>query len=236
MEKVYNYAFKNNLDFGKLKDMFWQEELKETHRLLYHGSKSGINGEIDLSYGRTNNDFGQGFYVGENFEQAISFISTFENPSLYFIDFDSSNLKCKKYKVDQSWMFTIAYYRGSLNKYKDNKDILELVAKSNDCDYIIAPIADNRMFRIIDMFIDGELTDEQCKHCLAATNLGAQYVFKTQKSIKNIKILEKRYICKSEKKYYQELREKDTQLGDNKVRMAQIKYRGQGKYIDEILK
>ena len=33
-------------------------------------------------------------------------------------------------------------------------------AKSRDCDYIIAPIADNRMFKIIDSFIEGEITDE----------------------------------------------------------------------------
>ena len=32
-------------------------------------------------------------------------------------------------------------------------------------------------FEIIDRFIDGEITDVQCQHCLSATNLGKQYVF-----------------------------------------------------------
>ena len=31
-------------------------------------------------------------------------------------------------------------------------------------------------FEIIDRFIDGEITDVQCQHCLSATNLGKQYV------------------------------------------------------------
>ena len=44
------------------------------------------------------------------------------------------------------------------------------------------------MFQIINSFIDGEITDEQCKHCLAATNLGYQYVFVTPKSTKHLKL------------------------------------------------
>lgn len=43
------------------------------------------------------------------------------------------------------------------------------------------------MFRIIDSFIEGEITDEQCIHCLAATNLGLQYVFKTKKCLESDK-------------------------------------------------
>jgi len=31
------------------------------------------------------------------------------------------------------------------------------------------------MFEIIDSFIEGEITDVQCQHCLSATNLGKQY-------------------------------------------------------------
>ena len=61
--------------------------------------------------------------------------------------------------------------------YKNHPTIKTLIEQSKDCDYIIAPIADNRMFQIINAFIDGEITDEQCKHCLAATNLGMQYIF-----------------------------------------------------------
>lgn len=34
----------------------------------------------------------------------------------------------------------------------------EIRAKANEADYIIVPIADNRMYQIIDSFIDGEIT------------------------------------------------------------------------------
>ena len=146
------------------------------------------------------------------------------------------NLKGKKYNVNQEWMMTIAYYRGALEEYENHPIIKKLIEKSCDCDYIIAPIADNRMFQIINSFIMGEITDEQCKHCLAATNLGYQYVFKSDKAIKSLKMLERCYISEKEKEYYKKMRNSDAKLGDDKVKLARIKYRGKGRYIDEILK
>ena len=41
----------------------------------------------------------------------------------------------------------IAYYRGVLDEYKEHPTIKMLAEQSRDCDYIIAPIADNRMFQ-----------------------------------------------------------------------------------------
>ena len=44
---------------------------------------------------------------------------------------------------------TTAYYRGSLDEYKEHQRAVQLIEQSRDCDYIIAPIADNRIFLII---------------------------------------------------------------------------------------
>lgn len=236
LEKIYGYAFDKKVNLGKLKEMLWLENIKPDHKLLFHGAKSIIEGDLNVHKGRANNDFGQGFYTGESYAQAISFISGFVKSCVYFIDFDPSDLKCKKYNVDQEWMMTIAYYRGSLERYESHPMIQELIKKSRDCDYIIAPIADNRMFQIINSFIAGEITDEQCKHCLAATNLGYQYVFISDKSVRNTKIIERTYISDSERKYYQGIRTSDAKLGEDKVKLARVQYRGQGRYIDEILK
>jgi len=235
LEKVYGYAFDRNVNLGKLKGMLWSEKIELGHKLLFHGAKSVIEGDLDVRKGRSNNDFGQGFYTGESYEQAISFISGFDKSCVYFLDFDPSNLKCQKYNVDQEWMLTIAYYRGTLEQYESHQMIQKLLQKSRDCDYIIAPIADNRMFQIINSFISGEITDEQCKHCLAATNLGYQYVFISDKSVKSINLTERVYISDSERKYYKGIRTADAKLGEDKVKLARIEYRGQGYYIDELL-
>jgi hypothetical protein len=90
------------------------------------------------------------------------------------------------------------------------------------------------MFQIINSFILGEITDEQCKHCLAATNLGYQYVFISDKSVERIKLTEHCYIPANEKEYYKNMRSSDAKLGDDKVKLARIQYRGKGRYIDEI--
>ena len=236
LEQVYSFAFAKNVRLNRLKEMLWKDSLKNGHRLLYHGSKSMLDGPVNIHIGRRNNDFGQGFYTGESYEQAISFISGFEKSSVYFLDFDERNLKCKKYAVDLDWMMTIAYYRGGLESYKNHPIIKKLAAESRNCDYIIAPIADNRMFQIINSFITGELTDEQCRHCLAATHLGSQYVFISEKSGRQLKILERCYISGNEKEYYMSIKASDAKLGDDKVKLAKIQYRGKGHYIDEILK
>ena len=236
LEKIYNFAFSKNIKLGLLKEMLWKEDIKPSNKLLFHGSKNGITGKIDVTKGRINNDFGQGFYTGESYPQAVSFISNFDESCVYFIDFNDSGLKCKNYNVNQEWMLTIAYYRGVLDKYEDHPIVKKLFEESKKYDYIIAPIADNRMFQIINSFIDGEITDEQCKHCLAATNLGKQYIFKSENSVKNLKLVEQCYISSKEKEYYKNIRSSEVKLGDDKVKLARIQYRGQGLYIDEILK
>ena len=88
---------------------------------------------------------------------------------------------------------------GALDEYKEQPTIKMLAEQSRDCDYIIAPIADNRMFQIINSFINGEITDEQCKHCLAATNLGMQYIFISEKAVSQAKLIERCYISDNER-------------------------------------
>ena len=234
LERVYNFAFDKKIQLNRLKEMLWIEKLPSNHKLLFHGAKGIIEGPLNVHAGRINNDFGQGFFTGETYAQAISFVSGFEGSSVYYLDFDNQNLKSKEYFVDQEWMMTIAYYRGALDNYKNHTIVQNIIKNSRNCDYIIAPIADNRMFKIIDSFIQGEITDEQCKHCLAATNLGKQYVFVNDLAVSQLKIVERVYLADNEKNYYKEIRSSDSKLGEDKVKLARIQYRGKGRYIDEI--
>ena len=235
VESAFTYAFKKDVKINKLKELLCRDNLSHDEKLLFHGSKGEIKGNIDVNFGRGNNDFGQGFYTGESYEQAVSFTSTYDDPSVYFMSFDDSDLKCKRYSVDREWMMTIAYYRETLDKYENHPLIKKIIKESRDCDYIIAPIADNKMFETINEFIEGNLTDEQCKHCLAATNLGMQYVFLTEKAASRLKIVERCYVCDKEREHYKKLKEDYRKLGNDKVKLAKAQYRGVGKYIDEVL-
>ena len=234
IEKIYNYAYKKGIKLNDIKEMLYKEE-NPSFKIIFHGAREEINGDLSPFYGRKTNDFGTGFYCGETNEQASSFISRYPNSSIYMIKFNDTNLKKVSFDVNQEWMLAIAYYRGTLENYKDHPLIKKIIEKVESSDYVHAPIADNRMYRIIEQFIDGYITDEQCKHCLAATNLGKQYVFLTEKAASKLAILAKCYLSSSERIHYQEIRQADINNGDNKVKLAMIKYKNQGKYIEEIL-
>lgn len=107
LESVYSFAFAKKIKMNKLKEMLWRDDLGINEKLLFHGAKSEIEGKIDIHRGRKNNDFGQGFYTGESYEQAISFVSGFANSSVYYLSFNDKNLKCKQYDVNQDWMIRI---------------------------------------------------------------------------------------------------------------------------------
>ncbi len=90
-------------------------------------------------------------------------------------------------------------------------------------------------FEIIESFIDGEITDVQCQHCLSATNMGKQYVFISEKALDNITLLERCFLTDSEKEMYLDTKQKGFQTNMDKVKLARKKYRNQGRYIEEIL-
>lgn len=235
LNKFYHYCYHEGLRLNIQKEMFYKDDIKKNHILLTHASKSEIIGNIDIHKGRERNDFGQGFYCGESYENAVSFVCRFPSSCIYFLDLNPEGLNKIEFDVNTNWMLAIAYFRGKLDNYKRNKVIQDIVEPVMKADYVIAPIADNRMFQIIDSFIEGEITDEQCKHCLSATNLGKQYVFLTNKAIDNLQILEKCFISDIEKEHYQKEQTEFQKIGNDKSKLARIQYKGKGKYIEEIL-
>lgn len=235
LAKIYDFAFSQKIRLNKIKEQLYREDCKADHVVLFHGAKTYIEGRLSIEKSKKSNDFGPGFYCGESLEQSAMFVSGYPKSSLYILDFDSSNLNCVRFNVDTDWMLMIAYFRGKLSEYRDHSIIRSKLAQLENVDYIIAPIADNRMFEIIDSFIDGEITDVQCQHCLSATNLGNQYVFVTQKALDQVQILRHCYLADAEKEDYLSTRNTETKVSNDKVKIAKRKYRGQGNYIEDLL-
>lgn len=233
----YEYTYKKGIFLNLIKEQLYREDVVDgSSVLLFHGAKKSIEGELRLDSSKPKNDFGQGFYCGESLEQSAMFVATYPNSSLYMLKFDCSNLKAKEFTVNRDWMLMIAYFRKRLGEFANSQIITSLVKELDDVDYIIAPIADNRMFEIIDQFIDGEITDIQCQHCLSATNLGRQYVFVSEKALKQISLLERCYLCSAEKERYLTSRQESFETSRNKVKLARKQYRDQGEYIEDIIK
>lgn len=236
MDEFYKYVFKKGIQLNKIKEQFyWEDMVRENEVLLFHGSKTKIEGKLRIDCNKRINDFGNGFYCGESLEQSAMFVATHKNSSLYMLKFEPSNLKCRKFSVNREWMLTIAYYRGRLEEYRNTEMVKRLAKTIEGIDYIVAPIADNRMFEIIDSFIEGEITDVQCQHCLSATNLGMQYVFMSERALSHITLLERCYLTDLEKESYLNSRQKSFKMNMDKVKLARKQYRNQGKYIEDIL-
>ena len=235
LEALYNFAFNKGIRLNKIKEQLFREECKKDDIVLFHGAKTYLDGNLSIEKSKATNDFGKGFYCGENLEQSAMFVSGYPESSLYIIEFNKTGLKGTQLGVNRDWMLMIAFFRNRLKEYAEHPIIKEILLPLEDVDYIVAPIADNRMFEIIDSFIDGEITDIQCQHCLSATNLGNQYVFVTQKALSQVEILRHCYLCEAEKQSYISARHKDSKVSNDKVKIARKQYRGQGKYIEEIL-
>ncbi len=232
----YEYTFRKGIRLNLIKEQLYREDVAESSKvLLFHGAKTKIEGALRTDCSKRRNDFGAGFYCGESLEQSAMFVATYPASSLYMLTFDSTGLTGKEFGVSREWMLLIAYFRERLGGYADSGVIRTLIKQVEGVDYIVAPIADNRMFEIIDQFIDGEITDEQCKHCLSATNLGKQYVFVTDKALRQVELLERCYLTGAEKEFYLFSRQASYEMNRDKVKVARRQYRDVGKYIEEMM-
>ena len=151
---------------------------------MFHGSKSGLS-DITVSGSRNKCDFGNGFYLGQTFNQALSFVCEKDRASVYSFKYSLEGLKSVEFDCSLDWMIAICYFRGTINKYARSKRVQEVIKKIEDADVIIAPIADNKMFYVMSQFAEGEINADAAIHSLSASRLGMQYIFKTDKALKN---------------------------------------------------
>ena len=236
MALFYDFAFQKGIQLNAIKGQLHKEQIEAQGSIaLFHGSKTAIEGALSLDHSKTNNDFGRGFYCGEQLEQASMFVANYPDSSLYIVRFDPTGLHPRRYAVDQDWMLTIAYSRGLLEEYRDHPRIKQVREQLQEADYVIAPIADNRMFEILGTFADGEITDTQCQHCLSATDLGSQYVFTTQRALEQVTLVEHCFLASTEKQSYLDSSRAELRTRSDKVKAARKMFRGQGAYIEELL-
>ena len=236
LEKIYSYPYKNNFYLNKAKEMLFIDEKKDD-LLLFHGAKYQIDNQIDPNHLNGMKDFAAGFYLGDSFDSAASWICEYRTGSVYSFYLNNRKaLKFKEFVVDQEWMYAILYFRGMSKEYVPTKEILELIEEINSLDFIIAPIADNQMYDTLTAFSLKQITDEQCLHALSANNLGKQFVIKTQKAVDNLVLIERMYLCEKEKEECLNKKSVISNQGRNKASLSIEEYRRKGKYIDEIFK
>ncbi len=232
LEKVYSFIYKDGYRLNQIKE----EIYKDTDKLiLFHGAKNQIE-NITFDGSRKNCDFGSGFYLGESYYQSVNFICEKPKGSVYMFIFDDRDLKIKEFECGLDWIIAICYYRGKIEKYKDHPMVKKVIKQVEEADVIIAPIADNKMFQIMQLFAEGEITTTQAFYSLSSSTLGKQYVLKSEKAINKLQQLERLYVCGEEKAYYSERVISHAEEIDEKLKEAKRKYRKEGLFIDELFK
>lgn len=154
--------------------------------ILYHGSNVAIE-DIDLAKCRPYKDFGKGFYLTDIRHQAERMaartVKMFRGePTLTSFDFDlnlavKQGLKIKIFKSpDEEWArFVMA-----------NRDI-NVSQPCHDYDIVIGPVADDTIARLLRMFMENFISEEQLVKELTFSQVTSQYFFHTEAAIKILK-------------------------------------------------
>ena len=236
-ESFYSFAYKNNIRPIRLNNLKTQFVIDKYSAILFHGAKGAIEGEIDLKHSRKDIDVGVGFYLGESFEQASSYIFSHRKSSVYLFDASElSGLKTKEFNVSLEWMLMVSYYRGYLKEYENSQLVKKIIEEVENVDVVIAPIADNDMYETMSQFARGDITDLQAVSALSASNLGKQHVLKTALACQKVIMVERLYLCALEREDIETKRRESAQVALDKSTVAIKAFRRQGKYIEELLK
>lgn len=228
-EKFYSYVYDCNYRINAVKEEIIKEKYGE---VLFHGSKNGLS-QVSVTGSRNNCDFGNGFYLGETYNQALSFVCENDKSSVYSFRYSLKDLNLCRFDCSMEWMLAICYYRGTLGSYSDNEKVRNIIDKVNKADVVIAPIADNKMFYVMAQFTEGEINADVALHSLSASKLGFQYIFKTDKALNKLTPIEKYYLCMPERDDCKKsLIERGFEI-DTKLKLAKREFKT-GLYIEEI--
>ncbi|HAU50207.1 MAG TPA: hypothetical protein DCW43_00350 [Clostridiales bacterium] len=230
-EKLYSYIYGQKYRINSVKE----ELIREKYGMvLFHGSKCGLS-DISVAGSRDNCDFGNGFYLGQTYNQALSFVCEYDKASVYSFKYSREGMKCLEFDCSLDWMIAICYYRGTIRNYAKSEKVRAVIDKVEKADVIIAPIADNKMFYVMSQFAEGEINADVALHSLSASRLGLQYILKTEKALKNLVPIERYYLSVPER---EDCRKKLIERGyeiDTKLKLAKREYKN-GLYIEELLK
>lgn len=202
--------------------------------LLYHGSKAGINQPI-RPISRSKCDFGRGFYMGTERSQPLTLICTYPNAKLYTLDLDTNDLEILHMQPDLDWALLVAYNRGKLQPAEQTPLYTRIASLANGKDIVAGPIANDRMFVVLDRFFNGDITDIALVSSLSALKLGDQYVALTQRACDRITILSEEALTAQQRDELARKSEANRQTGISLAERICREHRREGRFFDEIL-
>jgi hypothetical protein len=151
---------------------------------LYYGSNMSVR-KPELLNSLRGLDFGRGFYTTSNREQALRFTENVvrrrktgeRTISIYEVDEIAIFSTCSFLKFDEAdehWLDFVVQNR-------------TLTYKGTAYDLVIGPVANDTVFNVIDLYIDGILDKDETIKRLKIRKLFDQWTFCTEKAISFLK-------------------------------------------------
>ena len=212
------------------------DEITSPDRILYHGSRGGIIGDI-VPRSRPGTDFGEGFYMGTDPMQTKGLVSNEPQPVSYALSVDFSGIGRERTLIldRYEWIYTILHFRRTCRPFNGSR-IDEVIGEiTSGFDFVMGPIADDRMNEAVRRFAANELTDEGLFACLSHVRYGTQIVAKTEEACRRIRIVVEQVMYEDELDgiiaYQQEQRRQARGI----VTRIQESSKGRGRYLSELL-
>lgn len=210
--------------------------------LLYHGSKSGIQGNIKPQ-SRVSCDFGRGFYMGDKPDQPKGLIASYENNKFYEIEYNIDGLKIKTFEDNYigqiDWVLFIAYNRQPEKLSEYTQLCMRYKAYHELYDMIVGVIADDKMTQVMQLFFNGQMCDKAFIEAMRYVRLGKQYVLKTDEACKKERfhIIKEYTLTDADKKLIISQNINRTNQLSTMINQIQTKYRRAQdvKFFDEII-
>ncbi len=211
-------------------------------KVLYHGSVKIIKTPV-FGYGRSDNDYGRGFYCTEDIELAREWAALDENGGFvnrYVLDITGLNcldLTGGKY-TELSWMAILLANRrvrlSSPVEKRANAFITEsFMPNTSEADIIIGHRADDSYFSFARAFLSNTITLQQLSTALSLGDLGIQIMIKSERAFNAL--LYKKAEPVDGTVYYPKRMMRDKHARDQYMALLE-KEDETGSYISEIMK
>jgi len=154
---------------------------------LYHGSNMPID-TIDLKKGRKGKDFGQGFYLSADLEQARAMAQNTVNreeagvPTITVYEIDDDIMSDPSFKTNSFTHYSLEWVRFVVaNRHNRNAEQL------HDFDIVYGPIADDKVGVQIRRFSLDFIDEERLMKELEYKEETYQYFFGTEKAVNRLR-------------------------------------------------
>ncbi len=155
---------------------------------LYHGSNIAID-KIDLSKSKKGKDFGQGFYLNPNYDQAKAMAEfkteflAFGTPTVTVFDFDFEGAKADGLNIKTFDDYSEEWAEFVVMNRRNNTP-----EQIHPYDIVVGPIADDKVGLQIRLYTEGYITVEKLvKEIKYHGDKSIQYFFANERSLNYLK-------------------------------------------------